>query len=372
MKRNHIIAWIILLLLGLHIPSGFAQGHTFESVLNSHTWHRLSVTKEGVYQLDYATLQAMGIDVNHLNPDQIRLFGNVSGILPEKNSEARPDDLTEMAICVTGAEDGSFDVDDRVLFYGQEPTRWVLVDGNNRTYQRERNYYSDTTFYYLCVDSGNDGLRVGEKSTLPLEDATTVISEFPDFYCHEEELLSPYNIGQNWLGERVSAEDDTLSIPFVFPNLVKSKTLTVKAQVLGRIKSGSLYYDVWVKDNHVMDNERIEHYGNNYFGKLATFEKQIMLDSDEASFDLSLRPDPLASMYLDYVEIYGWRQLKRTNENFLFRLMPSQFGAEKSVVWVQNTNAQYLLWEVSSPLRPVVQNAVLSGGNDTIYIDAVL
>ena len=363
MKRNHIIAWIILLLLGLHIPSGFAQGHTFESVLNSHTWHRLSVTKEGVYQLDYATLQAMGIDVNHLNPDQIRLFGNVSGILPEKNSEARPDDLTEMAICVTGAEDGSFDVDDRVLFYGQEPTRWVLVDGNNRTYQRERNYYSDTTFYYLCVDSGNDGLRVGEKSTLPVEDATTVISEFPDFYCHEEELLSPYNIGQNWLGERVSTEDDTLSIPFVFPNLVKSKTLSVKAQVLGRIKSGSLYYDVWVKDNHVMDNERIEHYGNNYFGKLATFEKQIMLDSDEASFDLSLHPDPLASMYLDYVEIYGWRQLKRTNENFLFRLMPSQFGAEKSVVWVQNTNAQYLLWEVSSPLRPVVQNAVLSGGN---------
>ena len=363
MKKNNIIAWTALLVLMLLAQTGFAQSHTQESVLSTNTWHRLSVVREGVYQLDYATLQAMGIDVTALNPDQIRLFGNVSGILPEKNSEFRPDDLTELAICVTGAEDGSFDADDKVLFYGQEPTRWVVVDNNNITYKRERNYYSDTTYYYLCVDSGNDGLRLGEKNTLPLEDATTIISEFPDYFWHEEELFTPYNIGQNWFGERVSVEEDTLSIPFVFPNLVKSKALTVKAQVLGRIKSGNLFYDVWVKDNHVMDNARIEHYGNNYYGKMVSFERQIMLDTDEASFDLILRPDPLASMYLDYVEIYGWRQLKRTDDNFLFRLMPSQFGSVKTAVWVQNTNADYMLWEVTSPLRPVVQNGVLSGGN---------
>ncbi len=363
MKRRNIIILASALLLMLQVQVSWAQEHTYQSVLSNHTWHRLSVTREGVYRLDYATLQAMGIDVNGLNPNQIRLFGNASGYLPEKNSETRPDDLTEMAIYVTGADDGSFDDGDLVLFYGQEPTRWILVDEGNKTYKRDRNYYSDTTYYYLCVDSGTDGLRVGEKATLPLDDVTTIITEYPDFFWHEEELFSPYNIGQNWFGERLTAENNMVSVPFEFPNLVKDKALIVKGQLIGKINSGYLYYDVWVDDNHVVDNMSVKNIGAHYYGRQTSFEKQIILASDTSSVELSMRSDPLAYMLLDYVEVYGWRQLKRTNNNYLFRLMPSQFGSEKSAVWVQNTNADYLLWEVTSPLQPVVQEGVLSGGN---------
>ena len=194
-KRNTLVVAIALLTL-LFGQMGWAQKNTYQSVLSEHTWYRLSVTKEGAYKLDYATLEAMGIDVNGLNPSQIRLFGNLSGALPEKNSDSRPDDLTEMAICVTGAEDGRFDEGDLVLFYGQEPTRWVMIDNGNKTYSRERNYYSDTTYYYLCVDSGMEGLRVGEKTSLSLDDVTTVITEFPDYFWHEEELFSPYSLRQ--------------------------------------------------------------------------------------------------------------------------------------------------------------------------------
>ena len=305
----------------------------------------------------------MDIDLSTLNPNQIRLFGNPSGALPEKNAVSRPDDLTEMAICVTGADDGSFDEGDLVLFYGQEPTRWVLVDNGNKTYQRERNYYSDTTYYYLCVDSGVDGLRVGEKPTLPVENTTTVISEYPDYVWHEEELMTPYSLGQNWYGEMVSEENKELAIPFVFPNLVKSKALRVNARVMGRTKNERMYYDAWVNNNLVADNLSIKKCKDHYYGWLSSFDKQAMLESDTALFRLTCDADAKTFLYLDYVEIYGWRQLKRTNGNFLFRLMPSQFGNDKSAVWVQNVNADYWLWEVTLPLRPVVQEVVLSGGN---------
>ena len=67
---------------------GMAQDNAYHSVLRSGTWYRLSVTQEGVYKLDYTTLQAMGMDVDGLNPNQIRVFGNPSGALPEKNSGA--------------------------------------------------------------------------------------------------------------------------------------------------------------------------------------------------------------------------------------------------------------------------------------------
>ena len=358
------ITFIAMLLLLSGSSMGWAQDNTYHSVLSEHTWYRLSVTQEGAHQLDYATLQGMGIDMSSLNPSQIRLFGNLSGALPEKNADSRPDDLTEMAICVTGADDGSFDEGDMVLFYGQEPTRWVLVDSNKETYRRERNYYSDTTYYYLCVDSGVDGLRVGEKPTFPVENTTAVISDFPDFVWHEEELFSPYSIGQNWFGEQITTEDSVLVIPFVFPNLVKTKYLNIYSRVLGRIKKDNyLHYNAWVNDNHVADNVSIKYYSENEYGKLSTINKQIVLDSDTAVFELSFVPFSGASVYLDYVEIYGWRQLKRSGDNFLFRLMPSQFGDDRTAIWVQNVSADFWFWDVSSPLRPMVQDAVLSADN---------
>ena len=365
MKYSKTIVFAAALVMMLSVTMCWAQTNTYQSVLSEHTWYRLSVTQEGAYHLDYATLQGMGIDMNALNPDHIRLFGNPSGALPEKNSESRPDDLTEMAIAVTGAEDGHFDEGDMVLFYGQEPTRWKLLDNGNKTYQRERNYYSDTTYYYLCVDSGVNGMRVGEKATLPVENTTTVISEFPDYAWHEVELFSPFSLGQNWYGETVSAENKELSFPFVFPNLVKNKDLWVKAQVLGRTKNDKMYYDAWVNDNHVAVNTSIDKPGqdSHKYGNPSSFDKQIVLGSDTAMFRLECDADAKTFLYLDFVEIYGWRELKRTGNNFLFRLMPSQFGNGRSAVWVQNVNANYWLWEVTSPMRPILQDAVLSSSN---------
>ena len=364
------ITFIAALLLLLGASMGWAQVNTYHSVLSEHTWYRLSVTQEGAHQLDYAALQGMGIDMGSLNPSQIRLFGNPSGALPEKNADSRPDDLTEMAICVTGADDGSFDEGDVVLFYGQEPTRWVLDGSNKAIYRRERNYYSDTTYYYLCVDSGVDGLRVGEKPTLPVENTTAVISDFPDFVWHEEELFSPYSLGQNWFGEQITSEDSVLVIPFVFPNLMTNKYLNIRLQVLGRIKkSNYLHYNAWVNDNHVADDVSIKYYDDHLHGRLSTINKQIVLDSDTAVFELSFDPFPSASLYLDYVEIYGWRQLKRSDDNFLFRLMPSQFGDDRTAIWVQSVNADYWLWDVSSPLRPLEQDAVLSADNMVFATD---
>lgn len=362
--RNTILRIIVLCVAAFSWGlQSFAQDNTYQSVLSEHSWRRLAITQEGIYQLDYATLQGMGIDMGTLNPNQIRLFGNPSGSLPEKNSEARPDDLTEMAIWVVGADDGIFDNEDRVLFYGQEPTRWRLKDSGNETYLRERNLYSDTTYYYLCVDSGVEGLRVGEKSTLPVEDATTVISEFPDFLWHEEELMSPYFQGLTWYGEQLTTPEEPFTLTFVFPNLVKTKPLLIRSQVLGRVKSGPMYYDLWANDNHVGNSVSIPKYSDHYYGKPSALSKQAMSDSDTVTMQLSFRASVTASLYLDYLEIYGWRLLRREGQFFPFRLMPSQFGSGKSAVWVQNTNANYWLWEVTNPMRPQLQEVVLSGGN---------
>lgn len=359
--KNSISKIILAVLLALSFKVGMAQDNTYQSVLSDHTWYRLAVTQEGIYKLDYPTLQAMGVDMGSLNPNQIRIFGNPSGALPEKNSKARPDDLTEMAIVVEGADDGIFDWQDVVLFYGQEPTRWKAANNLN-TYVRERNYYTDTTYYYLCTDSGQDGLRVGEKATLDVENTTAVISTFLDFVWHEEELFSPYNIGQNWFGEKVSMEDSVFSLQFYMPNLVKTEPVRVNSRVYGRT-NGPMKYDAWLNDAHVANGVTITEAADNNYAKASTFDTQVTVESDTLTFNLSVRENTSASLFLDYVELYGWRQLRREGLMFPFRLMMSQFGYGASAIWIQNTDESFTLWDVTTPMSPVRQEVVMTGSN---------
>ena len=85
MKQRKLTILSLFVLL-LSAQFGLAQDNAYHSVLQEGTWFKLSVAQEGVYKLDYATLQSMGIDMNALNPNQIRIFGNLSGPLPERHN----------------------------------------------------------------------------------------------------------------------------------------------------------------------------------------------------------------------------------------------------------------------------------------------
>ena len=343
-----------------------AQNHVSQSVLSQHTWYRMGVTQEGIYKLDYNALRAMQMDVEHLNPNEIRIFGNPAGVLPEKNSDARYDDLTEMAIFVSGAEDGSFDADDYVLFYGQEPTCWKVTDGLAMKYERRKNPYSDTTYYYICADSGVAGLRVGSQPSADIEGATNVVTEFPDYAWHDAELFSPYNSGRNWFGEQLTSVDTALYLQFVFPNLVKSKPIEYKVVAMGRSLNGSIHYDVWANDSHLVADGTIGAISDNShsYGKDTTRTGQMQSESDTVDFQFLLQPRVAGQLlYLDYVEFYCWRELKRVGNLFPFRLRPDQLSHSNTAVWVRNMSHEYQVWDVSNPVRPAVQEGVMSSDN---------
>ena len=369
--RNNKIFKVPFLLLGflLIVGTGFAQ-QTHQSVLAEHTWIKMAVAQEGIYKLDYATLAAMNVDMERLNPNEIRIFGNPSGALPEKNSEVRPDDLTELALYVSGADDGSFDEGDFVLFYGQEPTRWNLLQNSNKVYGRDRNYYTDSTYYFLCVDSGVAGLRIGSQASMPVDDVTAVITEFPDFTWHDEELFSPNNICRNWFGEALTNVDSLLRLDFVLPNLIKDKPVYIKTEVMGHSMRDSMRYYLWANNNMLVNYGGIAKAGDYTYGQTSTSDKMILSESDTIQMTLKLCPaDNGPILYLDYIEMYYWRRLIREGAFFPFRIAPSQFGSGNSAVWVQNVSAGCQLWDVSEPLRPMVQEGILSADNFVFATD---
>ena len=121
------------------------------SILLSGNWYKIAVGETGIYKITYNDLINMGVDVNSINPKNIRIYGNGAGMLPELNSQNRPDDLAENAIKVIGEDDNVFDVNDYILFYAQSPVT-SNVRQNNTGFEHKMNLYTDSTYYFLNTD----------------------------------------------------------------------------------------------------------------------------------------------------------------------------------------------------------------------------
>lgn len=90
-------------------------------------WYKLLLKKPGIYYVTRADLEAAGMNLSGVDPHKFRMFNK--GV--------------EIAINVTGEEDGSFDTADVIEFYGTA----------------FKNYYTTTNMYWLTVGT-TDGKRM--------------------------------------------------------------------------------------------------------------------------------------------------------------------------------------------------------------------
>ena len=95
---------LCLLLMALWPAFSMAQN----SVLSSGTWYKMAISSTGMYKLTYSELQSMGLDVNNIDPHNIRVFPNGGVVIPKINNAYYPDDLAEIPVYVYGEDDGVF------------------------------------------------------------------------------------------------------------------------------------------------------------------------------------------------------------------------------------------------------------------------
>ncbi|MBL4707795.1 MAG: type IX secretion system sortase PorU, partial [Flavobacteriales bacterium] len=201
-----------------------------QSALSSGEWYKIAVVNEGVFKLTRTALKNLGVDVDNVDPRNLKLYGYGGGMLPEANSESRPDDMQENAIFVSGEQDGSFDSQDFVLFYGEDQVAWEY-DGTQEMFRHKLNLYSDTTFYYIKVGA-SPGKRI---STVPSSGNTPVgfSDEFDSYSYYEKDNTNLLKSGREWMGE---IYDNVLSysVGFNSPNTVISKPGKIELYVIAR------------------------------------------------------------------------------------------------------------------------------------------
>ncbi|MBL4904485.1 MAG: hypothetical protein JKZ00_00285, partial [Flavobacteriaceae bacterium] len=79
--------FLLLVLFTLFCTQGYAQ--ISNSVLSKGDWYKFSVDTTGVFRIDRALLQKMGINTSNIDPRNIRIYGNGGAMLAQRNDHFR-------------------------------------------------------------------------------------------------------------------------------------------------------------------------------------------------------------------------------------------------------------------------------------------
>ena len=208
-----------------------AKNFVANSKLANGEWYKFGITEDGVYRLTYQWLTDMGIDLENVTPDQINIYGNGYGMLPQRNSEYRPDDLLLNKIVVSGDDDGTFDNGDYILFYGKGPNVW-RYDSLANSYTHDQHQFSDTAFYYL-------GLNVDPAARITSVNGSTAssnqtVTTFDDFQYHERDWVNLIKSGARWYGEYFSDVNLNRTVELDFPDLDATAPARVTVDLVSR------------------------------------------------------------------------------------------------------------------------------------------
>ncbi len=167
-------------------------------------WYKIEIkdngengSSEGMYKISKAFLEGAGINLTNVDPRTVKMYGNGGELLPDSVSSPRPSNLDEIAIYFEGEADGQFNNEDFILFYNKAINNWKYSAGS-RTYNHYVNYHTRSNYYWICLNTANNGRRM---AVVPSENTSgaVIASSFTEKLFWEPEQSNLINEGNLWL-----------------------------------------------------------------------------------------------------------------------------------------------------------------------------
>ena len=316
------------------------------SVLSEGSWYKISTNQTGVYKLKYSDFIKLGINVSNIQINSIRLYGNGGGMLPKLNSDFRYSDLIENAIEVYDSNNnGIFENEDYILFYGMSPNIWNFNENTN-LFEHEVHLFSDDVDYFITIDNQSSGKRINLKESL--QNSAIIIDSYNTYAFHEKELENLIQSGSKWFGERFT-NNNKQSFSFDIPDLIQSKDVNIKFSGVARsFQSSNFTVDV---NSAFLANLSIpvvsSQYAKEYAREVSTTTQYIsnssnlVIDVEYSSLDNS------ALAWLNYIQINARRKLRLTGNSIKFRDI-SNIGNFIGQYRIED-GAGLQVWDVTDP-----------------------
>lgn len=339
----------------------FAVGaHAADSKLSTGNWYRIGMPETGIYRLTYTDLSSLGLEVDRINPKNIRVFHNGGGVLNELNAQPRFSDLMEIPIFVAGESDGRFDRDDYVLFYARGPVTWKY-DQFSMYFRHNSNAYDDYSYAFITVDQG-EGNRITMASS-PAGSAVETVNEFLDYQVYDEDNYNIINGGRTYYGEIIDG-NGSVTKDFPFQNIKANRLGTVEVNLAGRnFKPASfqLYVDdVLIKTFNITPTSAGS---QNTFANEASSMVTCPVSGNDVKVTLKhVGVSGTTSLgYVDYIAVNAWRSLAFSGSEMLFR-NPEAREANKTYNYqLSGASSALQVWDVTDSIHPVKVNGQLLG-----------
>ena len=309
------------------------------SVLSTGEWYRFYIEESGVFKLTKSFLSGLGINTNSVDPRSIKLFGNGGRMLPFSNAENYPFDVVENAIKFVGEDDGIIDNGDFILFYGEGPTTYSAESETNL------NLYTDKTYYYINVGSGN-GKRI---QSMPVIDqsADIEIDTFQDYQFYEVDETNLGSIGRRWFGDEFDIENQR-NYEFDFPNLVTTEPVNLSVYV-GAISEVATSMTISLNGNQITTLGLGIIVSGSVLGSGASYSNTTTASSDEITITLDYNNsgNPSANGYLDYINIEATRNLIYEGDQMVFKNRDVITTPGIAQYNMTNTTGVSEIWDIS-------------------------
>jgi hypothetical protein len=314
------------------------------SVLSSGSWHKLAVTREGIYKIDKSLLTGMGIATDLKN---VRVFGTGGRMLPEGNAVPRYDDLPEVALMEEG---------DYLLFYAPGPHSWQYQGGN---FTHTANLYSDSAWYFLTAGN-TPGKRIRQDASMPA--AGVIVNSFDYHAFHENDSINFLSSGKQWWGAVFSNVQPQRNIDFSLPLTPFSLKIGIRAAARS---TGTSRFSVQTGNNMLGSMSLSPVSGNAFeaFASVATGYYTATPAGTTVPVTLSFTPGGTGAQgWLDYLTVQARCPLQLpAQEPLFFRDMASVTTGQTAQFRLERAGAHTVVLDVTDPLDPVKVKTQLAG-----------
>jgi hypothetical protein len=338
-----------------------------QSLLSSGEWFKIGVISDGVHKLSYNFLKQLGLDVENIDPRNISLFGYGGGLLPRANSEDRPDDMVEMAIQVIGENDGSFNRNDYILFYGEDQVEW-FYDSSESRFRHQIHTYADTTFYFLSLDQGSSK-RIQKQAASTLT-PTQTINSFDQYDFYERDLTNLIKSGQLWVGETFN-DNGLKQFNFSDPQLIVSEPASFEIYGVARAGVTSLFnINVANQDFQLPIGSTVLSRYEVGFARLNRDTYTFTPNSTNLNFNISYnKPQSVAVGWLNYLNVNYRSRLNLSLDQLLFRDSRSVGSNEVGLFQISsNSTSNPKVWDLSDQFN-IVEMTLNQQGNQYTFIN---
>ena len=344
------------------------KDQTYNSVLSSGDFYKISIANDGVYKIDASFLAQTGIDVNSVSMSKFKIYGNGGTMLPEVILDDRPEDLVENAIMAYDQNNNDkLDAGDYFLWYAQGPDAFTF-NINNQKYDAASHDFDEHSYYFITFDGAN-GKRISSNGNGQGQTVDHVISTYDYILFHENDDENHIKSGRIWWGDKMQSQV-IKKFTYTLPGLVTN--VPSKFRVITGVRSLNSSF-ITLKVGGISTSP-INHgsvsgdYDRDFINGPKMTDRDFTITSE--TFDIEFEYFKTlneSAAWIDYFMLTCQRKLKVYDEQQIVRINSlNKVGDLKFEI--ENYTATSRIWNIADINNPQIQQVYTDGAKQSFIL----